>query len=329
MHKLPAFRSFLQFRVASIKTDSIFTIDVLVCGQSGNDIRVGQEGSFFGFPAKNYELPFELQFLRSQLKSFYFESYGFAELKKDQPLTIPQTFLGIPDLTTLIELLFFQTVGNANGLGFDVILVGFDERILKKIIDFYQFASPPLTSKTRKLRITQQKELVECECAPWGKLVTFLTVPCKNRPSDNSLLIRTEESHEAFLRLCPSPIVLLAELDGETICALLLEDWGEVEPPSVPFAAEEPEMSAAAITLLQEHFVCIRQHLDIELFHLKILCQFSKISAIINGRSSCLQQDAQKAIQLLDWCLNLSSLSAPPVNDFLISPSVSFNTSFK
>ena len=333
VHELPAFRSFLQFRLASIKTESVFTIDVLVCGETGNNFRVGMNGSFFGFAAKNYELPFELQFLRPQIKSFYFEAYGFAEIESNTQLMIPSVLSSIPDLASLIELLYFQAVGNANFLAFDVILVGFDERILKRLITYFNFAVPADSSKPRKLRIPQQKEIVDCESAPWGKKVQYLTAPCKNRPSENALLICTEESSESFLRICPSPIVLLAELDSETICSLLLDDWGKVEFPGVPFASEEPEVGAAAIKMLQEHFVTIRQRLDIELFHLQIMCQFAKISAIINGRSSCIPNDAQKAISLLDWCLNAQGQTKPssPDNgyDFLISPSLSFNTSFK
>ncbi len=334
VHELPAFRSFLQFRLGSIKTErSVFTIDVLVSGETGEKIRVGMNGSFFGFAAKNYELPFELQFLRPQIKSFYFEAYGFVEIARGNPLLIPKTLSSIPDLTSLIELLYFQAVGNANGLVFDVIVVGFDERILKKLIAFYNVAAPIDVFKTRKFRIPQQKATIQCEHAPWGKLVHFLTRPCKSRPSSNSLLICSEQSRESFLRICPAPIVLLAELDADSICSLLLEDWGKDEFPAVPFAPEEPDIGAVAIKMLQEYFVTVRQNFDVELFHLQILCQFAKISAIVNGRTSCIQNDAQKAISLLGWCLDSQEPIKPAHQDdsntFLVSPSLSFNTSFK
>lgn len=314
----------------------------MICGETGDHVRIGMSGSFFGFAAKTFELPFELRFLCAHMKSFYFEAYGFAVddsgPRAAKPLSVSPVLSAIPDLHCLIELLYFQAVGNANDIIFDIILVGLDEEIIRRLLYASKLATSLEVNTTRKIRLPQQKEVIKCNASPWGKLVRFCTALKRAQPSSGALLCCTDDNPDAFLPHTSCPIVIFAEIEPDTICDLLLEDWGDDGDSAisacVPVAAgkQPAEFELPAVKLLQEHFVHIRRQFDAEAVHVQVLSKLARISAIINGRSCCSIEDAEKAISLFDWCLNMTKPASSGANhcltDSILSPSISFNSSF-
>lgn len=328
IHELPAFRSYLQFKMASVRCDSIFTVDVLLCGDSCSSVRIGMTGSFFGFACKSYELPHELQFLKPHIKSFYFEAYGFLQ---NTPCKMGASFFPIVDLEMLVELLHFQSVGGANNMIFDVMLCGFDNVLLNRLMCHLELSSrkPLITGKARQFRIPGGKKALISTFAPFGNKPKCVFNSLKSRDPSVSYIIITENEFIA-VKESISPVFIAAKLNEEVLCDLILGEWPEVVPLPIPIVQNEPEIGAKAVRSLQQFFVSIRQCQAAEMNHLDLLSKFTKISAIISQRDICLETDAQRAIKLLNWCLQMCTTrpTIPQTETTPFSPSDSFNNSF-
>lgn len=328
IHELPAFRSHLQFRIVSLRCDSIFTLDVLLCGDSCSSVRVGMSGSFFGFACKSYELPYELQFLKTQIKSYYFEAYGFRQTKQKR---VETSIFPIADLEMLVELLHFQSVGSVNNIIFDVMLCGFDYSLLNRIMCQLELSSlkPSITGKARQFRIPGEKNTLASIFAPFCNKTKCVFNSLKSRDPSVSYIIITDNEFSA-VKESISPVFIAAELNEEVLCDLILGEWPKVDPLPIPIVQNEPEIGAKAIRSLQQFFVSIRERQAAEMNHLDLLCKFTKISAILCQRDTCLEADAQRAIKLLNWCLQMSTTrpTIPQTETVPFSPSDSFNSSF-
>ena len=328
IHELPAFRSHLQFRIISIRTASIFTTDVLLCGDNCGSLRAGMTGSFFGFSCKSYELPYELQFLDGQIKTFYFEAYGFRqnEYIRQEHVNYP-----ISDLEMLVELLHFQSVGSVNNMIFDVMLCGFDYGLLNRLLRQLELSSmkSSITGKSRQFRVPGEKKTTVSSFAPFGNKTKLAFNSLKNRDQSVSYIVLLNNEF-VTVKESISPIFIAAELNDEALCDLILGEWPEVNPLPVPVVKNEPEIGAKAIRCLQKFFISIREVQSAGMNHLELLCKFTKISAILGHRDTCLEADAQRSIKLLTWCLQMSTSrpKAPQTETVPFSPSDSFNSSF-
>ena len=336
INELYPFRSTIEFKVAKLKINSCFSIDLLLVGSAVcSKVKLSNNYSLIGFPKLSAELPEQFKFLKS--RPFYYEVYGI-----DQETQLASSNDFIKTVLELIvketcELLRFpllilicQIVGAANGINFNVSLPGIDGQIMQKIANLFTLildANYPIgsmKSNSINTKISKQKSFLDMKEETYPFLVNI--VDRNTKPIGEVSFLYTEIVEDDAVAL------ILIELSLSEEADIILKKSRDYPKFKLPQGCAVPGLSDSCAKSLQEYFLSLRSAkvaLPLK-FSLNILTKLAQISAIASNKNVSDLEDAEFSIMIHSQMINCCAVDNInyTYNDCLMSPSISFDTSY-
>lgn len=336
INELYPFRSTIQFKVAKLKINSCFSIDLLLVGSAVcSKVKLSNNYSLIGFPKLSAELPEQFKFLNS--RPFYYEVYGI-----DQETQVASTNDFIKIVLELIVkeaceslrfpllILICQIVGAANGINFNVSFPGIDGQIMQKIANLFTLildANNPIgsiKSNSINTKTSKQKSILNIKEEIYPFLVNI--VGKNTKPTEEVSFLYTEIVEDDAVALIPIDLSLSEEAD------IILKKPRDYPKFKLPQDCDVPELSDFCAKSLQEYFLSLRSAkvaLPLK-FSLSILTKLAQISAIANNKNVSDLEDAEFSIMIHSQMID--NYTVDNINcsydDCLMSPSISFDTSY-
>ena len=339
INELYPFRSTIEFKIAKLKTkgDSCFSIDLLLVGSAVcSKVKLSNNYSINGFPKLSAELPEQFKVLKCLPRPVYFEVYGIDQevqvtstsefIKQVLDLTVNET---CESLRFPLLILICQIIGSANGIHFDVSFPGIDNQIMQKISNLFTLilntnnSMGSMRSNSINLKIPRQRTTIDIKEEVYPFLVNIVTRNTK--PIGEISLVYTEIVEDDQVVHIP---IGLSLSEGANI---ILNQPGDYPKFNLPRGCEIPNLSESCVKGLQEHFLSLRNSkLALPLkFSLNLLTKLAQISAIASCKECAGIADAEFSIMIHSKLIENTAINDDcSFEDCLISPSVSFDSSF-
>lgn len=340
INEIIPFRSRIEFKIAKLKLDgfSCFAIDLLFVGSLVcSKVKLSKYFNLIGFPKLSIELPHQLNFFKRFQSTFYYEVYGIQqEIQPSDSKDFIKTILDwitnrtCETLKFPLLVLICQIIGSANGIHFNVSLLGIDKQIILKIAKILNliFANSIGSQQSNSIcsKVSKRPKTLNIKEEVYPFLVNMVAKNVKE--TEDASFLYTEFIEDDRIVFIPVNLSNNEEAD------IILKEFNDYPKLTVPKRDNIPNLSDSCVKILQEHFLSHRsKKVSLALkFNLNLLSKFAQISAISRNMEICRTEDAEFSIMIHSMLIGNNLDDDDNYNYFdevgIMSPSISFDLNF-